>query len=1595
MAVSADILSDPEFLGLPPAEQRKGRQALWQSLQLDPGFRGLPPAEQAKARAELAVDPTVGERVVGQVGRMGRFFTEGIPETVTRTVARTGEALRSGPPTLGQRLIRTPWLPAGVAGGLDLGERLLRAMGGAAAGLAELGPEQARPLTEAALLNLPWLGPRTLARSLAPGPVGRRLEARAVARAPAWTIDPYRERGWSGPVPEGPALETGPTFGVSGLPALRAPRPLPPPQRVGPHPMYQGYPLALPRGGPETAIPLPERFPDLTRTPPEGIAPILPGRPPLAPEESLLLPRSVVEPPRPLPTQVEAAMRRAGMDPTIPRETALPLVDQYGRPIPVSRWPWQVPPRPVIPPAQAEWKPGPLSAASVEAVQPSQPELGRAAEPRVLAPLRARAPGPPAAPPVPVAPPTPPVPPSEVALPAPSPPVRAALPPRAPRPRAEVDVVSFPLSQPSAWVRLIRERGRLRPSEAYAGEFKDLPWYLKAKKGEGISLDELVDEVARARGMEPRAVEDAFFRALGRTRTTAAEARQAARVLDTLPDDLRGIVGAEEWALMSPRQRQATAEFLRGEAETAQREVAAPRQPVPPAALPPEPLARFERTALGDQGLLPGTPGREVPSTALRTERPQADIQETPLFGQERAARERAMEQAQAGLLIPSAPEATWKNVKPPKGALDRWQSVDRRFTADQTALGPWVVRDRQTGKGVETDTFQAARKWVSDRLRGGAQAIVPPVPLPGPAEEDEGTTQGRAQRLAQAAGLALPVALAIVSRGRVRGTPPPEVPPAFRREVVRPPTAAATPPRPTPPGTPPPPVPPWGRGGAGGDPGPLPEIPDFVFGGAWRGVKGLYETGRAGVRWYGSPLLSRFEQMGAAGRTLSQTIQNQQSAQYRWYAEHVWPVVQTLKRLTKAEADNFRQVAEEGALPMNPTVSAAHERFLGLMGSEGVIPQEALTRNLVVMRRDEQARLFRPRQWFFPHEWAPDYVRDILRPDSPARRRAINHLIETGQASAVEDATLLLDDYFGAKYTTVGGRLFILEPDRFVGGLERAREINLPGYIQDPAQAVGIRGWRVARRFAELDHFGRLDATIGAPGGHVDPHTRQRAPAHGLIGDIQTQAGYPTARKAYELFQQVLGHQPEEAGFRDLANRVTQWEAMTKLPLAVIANASSPVLTLLRTDLLSTGAGLRAALTRGGREAAEELGVIADMSMRELYRDIAGQAPSKWVERVLTPFNVVEKFNRITAANAGLRWAQKLEAHLNRPSPWLRRELDRLNFTPDEITARLTARQFEAGDAGRIAWAIVDQTQFLTRMARRSEFFNTPLGQVMGQFKTFAINAGRLIRLSVWEEVKHGNLLPAAKMVALFPVAGEVVNDLRALARGSERPTDYTTRVLENFFAVGGLGLATDFVQSTARGTRGIFSFFAGPAFSDAETVIRELSTVARTADDPLARERAGTRLGSWAVRQIPYAGPQLAEALRTDPQAEARARMTWQQRLKVDPADVAFRKAEVLHRRQQAVVRAADKLAAQGKMLEAHALIDRFNRQHGTQARLSVSGVVRQRRTQQLLEAPPEVQQAERFRRLGPGGRGLVGPSLDELLRREAEPALREGGR
>ena len=141
---------------------------------------------------------------------------------------------------------------------------------------------------------------------------------------------------------------------------------------------------------------------------------------------------------------------------------------------------------------------------------------------------------------------------------------------------------------------------------------------------------------------------------------------------------------------------------------------------------------------------------------------------------------------------------------------------------------------------------------------------------------------------------------------------------------------------------------------------------------------------------------------------------------------------------------------------------------------------------------------------------------------------------------------------------------------------------------------------------------------------------------------------------------------------------------------------------------------------------------------------------------------------------------------------------------------------------------------------------------QIITQFKTFAFNQTKLIKDAIVLEARRGNLKPIIAALALMPILGEGVADLRALVTGRIRTATGLERIAENMAAVGGLGIITDLWQSAQFGS--IASALGGPTVSDISKLTEGIVGA--------AQGKPG-RLGRAVTRQIPVIGPAVSRAL------------------------------------------------------------------------------------------------------------------------------------
>jgi hypothetical protein len=574
---------------------------------------------------------------------------------------------------------------------------------------------------------------------------------------------------------------------------------------------------------------------------------------------------------------------------------------------------------------------------------------------------------------------------------------------------------------------------------------------------------------------------------------------------------------------------------------------------------------------------------------------------------------------------------------------------------------------------------------------------------------------------------------------------------------------------------------------------------------------------------------------------------------------------------------DAVREISDEIALEAETAKVQVKEKRTAIPGEE--LPAEAkLTgrqKDLLAMGRKVPytlVRLFRRRVDFFPH----------IIPSTEAlksgaiRKDVIDNLVRQGIRPDAESAAKFVDAY--REFIDKGGRSAILEKylvesgqalgrseafwllNRFrkrhirrQGSLEYSRQVDLPFYDPNPVRVLAPWVHSTSMRMAQIREFGQ--------GNDLVNH---------LVREIDKAGG--NAPKARMMVDRVLRmiEEPDTDGAK--LSRTLRALQGFKLGLSAIPNVAQGALnSLLASDLPSTLAGAKGLLTKKGRRFAMESGASLEGVINEMVQYAGGgdtglnQALSKFLKGVA--FTATEQANRIFAANAGITYARRMLSRLkaNPENGRARKVLEELGLDADAL---LKKGAIEGNDALQAAKKFSDLTQFRADPKDLPLFASSNAGKVFFQFKQYIYGQTRLLHREVVEEFAAGRFGRGARALVVlgivFPMAGEVIQDLRSLITGRKRPTKALERYFDDLGAVGSLGVLQDLFTSAKYGRAGEWA--VGPTGGE---VIETIENATRDVQSgkPLSEPRKSALL-KQAFRRIPLLGPMMVNRIFGKPE-------------------------------------------------------------------------------------------------------------------------------
>lgn len=429
---------------------------------------------------------------------------------------------------------------------------------------------------------------------------------------------------------------------------------------------------------------------------------------------------------------------------------------------------------------------------------------------------------------------------------------------------------------------------------------------------------------------------------------------------------------------------------------------------------------------------------------------------------------------------------------------------------------------------------------------------------------------------------------------------------------------------------------------------------------------------------------------------------------------------IPTVHKLSNGrDMPNFVDVIEGKAAPINKKVAQAVTEWQGLAKR---IEGRALESGIHMGHIED----------YFPHMFDKKFFSD-----KKTYNQAIEHLVNTGQASDIQNAVQMLNDM---REPWQGGHRF--------GNLEKARNADIPGYRTDKGV---IRSYidKSARRIAEADQFGKDNE-------HVDR----------LFGQMAKEG--KDANAAQEHFNAYFN--PAKAGaISKAAGGVRKGTSYLTLSKAAISHSTQTSNTAIVTGITRTA---HAWLSRLGNKSEVEWAKSIGIN----YDGHAGQR----ISGIAPGLKQMRAQNRIVSAIAGKRFGDALAR---------RGKIDQLKNkwgVPGEIKKGPNGRYVLSPDQqAHMGHAIADATQFSDDAMDSPAFARTTAGKLMGQYRmSYQYKQGGFLYDQILKEAGRGNLVPLLRAAAVIPVAGAAVIEAKHLL-GSKTDTSDPVAVAE----AGGLG--------------------------------------------------------------------------------------------------------------------------------------------------------------------------------------------------------------
>lgn len=344
------------------------------------------------------------------------------------------------------------------------------------------------------------------------------------------------------------------------------------------------------------------------------------------------------------------------------------------------------------------------------------------------------------------------------------------------------------------------------------------------------------------------------------------------------------------------------------------------------------------------------------------------------------------------------------------------------------------------------------------------------------------------------------------------------------------------------------------------------------------------------------------------------------------------------------------------------------------------------------------------------------------------------------------------------------------------------------------------------------------------------------------------------------------------------LWKKAAQVQVVTKLALGAIAQPSQILSAVVRTQYKGAMGNLFKTLANDPEslDFALRSGVILRGVVRHAEQSLTG-GQTDFLEKVF--FTQADMKSRIFGALQGASFAENQArklyslsragtAQARTQAAKIEQRLVALGMDTTEIVkngGHLTQKQLL-----QAAQKVSSDVNFWGDSISLPEFFRSPAGRYLTMFKSFGFQQGKLFKDAIakpaveWlaSDGKRGDIGPMLRFATLTPLGGEIIADVKKLARGKDprrMDRNVAERVFENIANGAGFGLTADAIEATKYGLSGTLGWAGGPIVSEFGKAATNVAAAGRGRPRALAKQTI--EFGIPAA--VGLAAPRLAPAV------------------------------------------------------------------------------------------------------------------------------------